>query len=195
MQTTIWKLGNIIKHWDNFTFTCLDSGLKLNTNSFHICFEWKFIPAYNLLCIIGYSLKNVYAYGCICSSTCLTSDIYDQISIKLGAGGVSIKSYQANSVVVRIGATSPIYMKLQHITIYKTGKKKKTKSYPCNRSCGPLELWDVEAPTFARQSARRWRWGCQPYASAALYPLEDSWYSFLTFIFLYDEDLIKCKDK
>jgi hypothetical protein len=30
-----------------------------------------------------------------------------------------------------------------------------------------------------RQSARRWRQGCQPYAPAAFYPQEDSWYSFL----------------
>jgi hypothetical protein len=33
-----------------------------------------------------------------------------------------------------------------------------------------IGLWDVEAPTFSRQSAHRWRWGCQPYAPAALYP-------------------------
>jgi hypothetical protein len=31
----------------------------------------------------------------------------------------------------------------------------------------PIGLWDVEA--FSRQSAHRWRWGCQPYAPAALY--------------------------
>jgi hypothetical protein len=31
-------------------------------------------------------------------------------------------------------------------------------------------LRDFEAPTFSRQSVHRWRWGCQPYASAALYP-------------------------
>jgi hypothetical protein len=33
----------------------------------------------------------------------------------------------------------------------------------------PIGLWDVEAPTFSRQSAHRWRWGCQPYALATLY--------------------------
>jgi hypothetical protein len=43
----------------------------------------------------------------------------------------------------------------------------------------PIALWDVEAPTSSRQSAHRWRWGCQPYAPAALYLQEDSWYSFL----------------
>jgi hypothetical protein len=31
----------------------------------------------------------------------------------------------------------------------------------------PLE---VEAPTFLRHTAKRWRQGCQPYAPAALYP-------------------------
>jgi hypothetical protein len=32
---------------------------------------------------------------------------------------------------------------------------------------------------FFRHSAHRWRQGCQPYAPAAFYPQEDSWYSFL----------------
>jgi hypothetical protein len=32
---------------------------------------------------------------------------------------------------------------------------------------------------FSRQSAHRRRWGCQPYAPAALYPPGRSWYSFL----------------
>jgi hypothetical protein len=31
----------------------------------------------------------------------------------------------------------------------------------------------------SRQSAHRWQWGSQPHAPAALYPQEDSWYSFL----------------
>jgi hypothetical protein len=43
----------------------------------------------------------------------------------------------------------------------------------------PTGVEAVEASTFFRQSAHRWRWGCQPYAPAALYPQEDSWYSFL----------------
>jgi hypothetical protein len=42
------------------------------------------------------------------------------------------------------------------------------KSYPCNRPWRPIGLWDVEVPTFSRQPAHRWRWGCQPYAPAAL---------------------------
>jgi hypothetical protein len=32
------------------------------------------------------------------------------------------------------------------------------------------ESYYVETPTFSRQSAHRWRWECQPYAPAALYP-------------------------
>jgi hypothetical protein len=43
-------------------------------------------------------------------------------------------------------------------------------SYPCNRPWRPIGLWDVEGPTLSRQSAHRWRWGCQPYAPATLYP-------------------------
>jgi hypothetical protein len=43
-------------------------------------------------------------------------------------------------------------------------------SSKANRPWRPIGLWDVEAPTFFRQSAHRWRWGCQPYAPTALYP-------------------------
>jgi hypothetical protein len=56
------------------------------------------------------------------------------------------------------------YLNQLHIHLYKT------ENYPCNRPCRPIGLGDVEAPTFSRQSAHRWRWGCQPYAPAALYP-------------------------
>jgi hypothetical protein len=35
----------------------------------------------------------------------------------------------------------------------------------------PIGLWDVQAPTFSRQSAHRWRWDCQPHVPATLYPL------------------------
>jgi hypothetical protein len=42
--------------------------------------------------------------------------------------------------------------------------------YACNRPRRPIGLWEVEAPTFSRYSAQRWRWG-QLYAPAALLPL------------------------
>jgi hypothetical protein len=35
----------------------------------------------------------------------------------------------------------------------------------------PTGLWDVEAVTFSRQSAHKWRWRCQPYTPLALNPL------------------------
>jgi hypothetical protein len=41
-------------------------------------------------------------------------------------------------------------------------------SYPFNVPWRPIGLWDVKDPTFSRQSAHRWRWGCQPYAPATL---------------------------
>jgi hypothetical protein len=47
---------------------------------------------------------------------------------------------------------------------------KKRQIFLCNRPWRPIGLWDVETPTYSRQSAHRWRWGCQPYAPAALYP-------------------------
>jgi hypothetical protein len=43
-------------------------------------------------------------------------------------------------------------------------KLKRELKYPCNRSWRPMRLWGVEAPTFSRSSARRWRWGFQRYA-------------------------------
>jgi hypothetical protein len=43
----------------------------------------------------------------------------------------------------------------------------------------PLGFREVEAPTFFRHWAHRWRQGCQPYVPAAFYPQEVSWYSFL----------------
>jgi hypothetical protein len=60
-----------------------------------------------------------------------------------------------------------------------TYEGKKGKRYSCNKPWRPTGLWDVEVLTFSRQSAHRWRWGCQPCAPASPYPQEDSWYSFL----------------
>jgi hypothetical protein len=54
----------------------------------------------------------------------------------------------------------------------------KKLSYPYKRPWRPIGLWGI-APTFSRQSAHRWRRGCQPYSPTALYPQEDSWYPFL----------------
>jgi hypothetical protein len=47
---------------------------------------------------------------------------------------------------------------------------------------GALGLREVEAPTLLRQTANRWRQGCQPYAPAALYP--QSSFLFLRFLVL-----------
>jgi hypothetical protein len=52
--------------------------------------------------------------------------------------------------------------------------------YPCYRPWRPLGLREVEAPKLLRQTANRWRQGCQPYAPAALYPQV----SFLRFLVL-----------
>jgi hypothetical protein len=48
----------------------------------------------------------------------------------------------------------------------------KVKLYPCNWSLRPLGLWDIEAPTYSRQSAHRWQWVYQPcmLASSQLPP-------------------------
>jgi hypothetical protein len=43
----------------------------------------------------------------------------------------------------------------------------KKESYPCSRPRMPIRLWDVEVPTFSKQSTQRW--GCQTYVPVALY--------------------------
>jgi hypothetical protein len=45
------------------------------------------------------------------------------------------------------------------------------QSFPRSMPWKPIGLWDVEDRTLSRQSAPRWRWGCRPYAPAALYSL------------------------
>jgi hypothetical protein len=53
---------------------------------------------------------------------------------------------------------------------FSRGLRPRSYSYSYNRPWRPIELWDVKDPKFSRQAAHKWRWGCQPYASAALYP-------------------------
>jgi hypothetical protein len=48
----------------------------------------------------------------------------------------------------------------------------KVKSGSRNRPWRPIGLRDVKDPTLSRQSAHRWRQGCQPHAPAALYSPE-----------------------
>jgi hypothetical protein len=46
---------------------------------------------------------------------------------------------------------------------------KESKAIPITGREGQIGLWEVEAPKFSRQSAHRWRWGCQAYTPAPLY--------------------------
>jgi hypothetical protein len=55
----------------------------------------------------------------------------------------------------------------------------KKKRYTWNRQWMPIGLWGVEALTFSRKLAHRWRWDFQSYEPAALYSQEDSWHSFM----------------
>jgi hypothetical protein len=83
---------------------------------------------------------------------------------------------------IRLTTGAPVdlkWPKTQKANSNSIHKKVKKVKLSRNRPWRPIGLWDVEAPTFSRQSAHRWRWGCQPHAPAALYPQEDSWYSFL----------------
>jgi hypothetical protein len=91
----------------------------------------------------------------------------------------------AKSIIQNICGVSTEYTRTRNVwkvtilVIVSRQSQCKRYIYPWNKPWKPIELWEVEAPTFSRQSAHRWRWGCQPYAPAALYPQKDSWYSFL----------------
>jgi hypothetical protein len=69
----------------------------------------------------------------------------------------------------------------QHVFLFSHGRagsgrnvysRQRKSSYPRNRPWRPIGLWDVKDPTLSRQSAHRWRLGCQPHAPAALYSPE-----------------------
>jgi hypothetical protein len=57
------------------------------------------------------------------------------------------------------------------------------KSYHLNGPWKPIGSWDLADHMLSRQSAHRWRQGCQPYALATFYDPETLlscyWYSFL----------------
>jgi hypothetical protein len=58
------------------------------------------------------------------------------------------------------------------------------KNYPSTRPWRPIVLWDVKTPTFSRQLAHSWQWGCQSYVLGTLYPQEDSVQNLFTFLSL-----------
>jgi hypothetical protein len=76
-------------------------------------------------------------------------------------GGVpGVSSFACVTLWLRLYSKSRLFFHMHG------SRGEKGKAIPIT---GPLMLWDVEAPTFSRQSSHRWRWS-QPYAPAALYP-------------------------
>jgi hypothetical protein len=67
------------------------------------------------------------------------------------------------------------WLRSQALPMQLVGGKVKRKR---NRPWRPLELREVEATTFSDTRLIKWSQGCQPYAPAAFYPQEDSWYLF-----------------
>jgi hypothetical protein len=61
-------------------------------------------------------------------------------------------------------------------------EERRLKNYSCNRPWRPAGLWDVEASTFSRKSAHRWRWGCQPYAVMCLIKYRRNFYLSLLIV-------------
>jgi hypothetical protein len=74
-----------------------------------------------------------------------------------------------NTVLKNLSPCSSLNVKDQ-VVIVIVREKVKGKAIPYTRPWRPIGLWDVEGLTVSRQSAHRWRYGCQPYAPAALHP-------------------------
>jgi hypothetical protein len=95
----------------------------------------------------------------------------------MGTGGVFPGSKGTGSItlIVHFSLVSQLRMRevilpfLQILSKFVLEERKR-QSYHCIRPWRPIGLWDVEASTFYRQSVHRWRWGCQPYMPALLYP-------------------------
>jgi hypothetical protein len=49
-------------------------------------------------------------------------------------------------------------------------------------------MFNVKEPTLSRQSAHRWRYGCQPYALAALHSPETLLFSCLWYSILFEAE-------
>jgi hypothetical protein len=77
-------------------------------------------------------------------------------------------------------ASRPIVHIAVHFNIFSRDRRvKKRTAIPVRGREGPYGCETSRLPYFSKQPVHRRRWGCQPYASAALYPQENSWYSFL----------------
>jgi hypothetical protein len=109
-------------------------------------------------------LGNVFTEHCSETAVCLSAYCI--------ATAVLFVLFRGLCIVTGLYATMRLYNKIVHAT--------SRRRYPCYRPWRPLGLREVEAPTLLRQTAKRWRQGCQPYVPATLYPQV----SFLRFLLL-----------
>jgi hypothetical protein len=89
-------------------------------------------------------------------------------SYRMGTGGSysekrqkreADKTSASSATVKKDGATSPLPKRLNGMS---------------------KVVQDVQDPTLPRQSAHRWRLGCQPYVPVAFTPRHILWYSFMS---------------
>jgi hypothetical protein len=85
-------------------------------------------------------------------------------------GSCSSNLLQITSELNFLGPCGYIVSPIKICPVNRLKHSGKKQSYPCNRPWSPIGLWEVEVPTFYRQSAHRWRWVFQPYTPATLYP-------------------------
>jgi hypothetical protein len=121
---------------------------------------FSFLTQISSVLLLGRSLANVKLFGLHFEPLCFWSFL----------------------IVYHISHVPTSWNRLDYLPVYSNTslliKWLKGKAIPINGPWKSIGLWDVEAATFSRQSAHRWLWG-QPYAQAASYPQENSWYSFL----------------
>jgi hypothetical protein len=82
----------------------------------------------------------------------------------------SILNERDASKYVHFHLRDTTYINVGLVVIRGSKVKVKSKGSPHYRPWRPIGLREVKGPTFLRQTANRWRQGCQPYAPAALYP-------------------------
>jgi hypothetical protein len=156
-----WQLKSVIYHHsDRVPARATSNGVQ---PQFKKSVTRNLLPIFQNSCITQQLLTSLnmclYVWEYMCwFNTELNRDRTSYIFFWLLNNAVSV----VDKIINEYGATGAV-----RVGRWNQSKKVKLSR---NRPWRPMWLWDVEAPTFARQLAHRWRWGCQPRAPAALYP-------------------------
>jgi hypothetical protein len=118
-----------------------------------------YVPKKSVRSVVKYSVhkRNIVLRRNYTYRIPLCSALREGNSVQCFAGSIVIVQSRVHNIATKLHSMDSI--------------KKERKSILVTGSGGPWGSQTSRFPTFSRQSAHRWRWGCQPYAPAALYPL------------------------